>query len=99
MFLDKVESLNVNQGIFGRLLDYGTVTIVGTEATKEPICSVLAPMTLRRRLMEAADGYRRKKVRCWVVPLPRPYFPNAISGDAQGSGEINGSVCMRFATI
>jgi uncharacterized membrane protein YdbT with pleckstrin-like domain len=60
MFLDKVESLNVNQGIFGRVLDYGTVTIVGTGATREPIRSVSAPLTLRRHFMEAADWYRRR---------------------------------------
>lgn len=60
MFLDKVESLNVTQGIFGRLLDFGTVTLVGTGATKEPIRSVSAPLMLRRHFMEAADGYRRK---------------------------------------
>lgn len=60
MFLDKVESLNVEQGILARLLDYGTVTVVGTGATREPIRSISAPMVLRRHFMEAADAYRRK---------------------------------------
>jgi uncharacterized membrane protein YdbT with pleckstrin-like domain len=60
MFLDKVESFDVSQSILGRLLNYGTVTIVGTGATKEPISSISAPLTLRRHFMEAADGYRGK---------------------------------------
>ena len=49
MFLDKVESLNVEQSVPGRVLDYGTVTIRGTGATSEPIPNISAPLTLRKR--------------------------------------------------
>ena len=60
MFLDKVESLNVDQGILGRIFDFGTVTIRGTGATSEPISRISAPLTLRKHFMEAADAYRGK---------------------------------------
>ena len=60
MFLDKVESLNVDQSVPGRLLDYGTVTIRGTGATSEAIPDISAPLALRKHFMEAADAYRRK---------------------------------------
>lgn len=61
MFLDKVESLNVSQGLAGRLFDYGTVTIRGTGATAEPIADISAPLALRKRFMEAADAFRSRK--------------------------------------
>lgn len=59
MFLDKVESMNVDQTVAGRLFDYGTVTVRGTGATLEPFQSISAPLELRKRFMEAADAYRR----------------------------------------
>jgi uncharacterized membrane protein YdbT with pleckstrin-like domain len=60
MFLDKVESLNVEQSVPGRLFDYGTVTIRGTGATSEPFADIKAPLALRKSFMDAADAYRRK---------------------------------------
>ena len=60
MFLDKVESLNVDQSVAGRLFDYGTVTIRGTGATSEPFGNISAPLALRKKFMEAADLYRRR---------------------------------------
>jgi hypothetical protein len=60
MFLDKVESLNVDQGIMGRILDYGTVGIRGTGATEETISNISSPLALRKQFMAAADVYRRK---------------------------------------
>ena len=60
MFLDKVESLNVEQSVPGRVFDYGTVTIRGTGATSETFGNISAPLALRKGFMEAADAYRRK---------------------------------------
>ena len=60
MFLDKVESLNVDQSVPGRVFDYGTVTIRGTGATLEAFGNISAPLELRKHFMEAADAYRRK---------------------------------------
>jgi uncharacterized membrane protein YdbT with pleckstrin-like domain len=40
--LDKVESVDVNQSILGRLLNYGDVTIMGVGEGRETIASPLA---------------------------------------------------------
>jgi uncharacterized membrane protein YdbT with pleckstrin-like domain len=60
MFLDKVESLNVEQSVAGRLFDYGTVTIRGTGATSETFANISAPLVLRKNFMDAADSFRRR---------------------------------------
>ena len=60
LFLDKVESLHVEQSVLGRLLDFGTITIRGTGNTEEPIRNISAPLALRKQFMQAADLYRQK---------------------------------------
>jgi len=48
MNLDKVESVVVDQGLVGRLLDYGTVIIRGVGAGLEPVACVAQPLAFRR---------------------------------------------------
>ncbi|HEY3639172.1 MAG TPA: PH domain-containing protein [Rhizomicrobium sp.] len=50
MNMDKVESVDVNQDIFGRLFDYGTVTIRGTGAGLEPLITIASPLALRNAI-------------------------------------------------
>jgi uncharacterized membrane protein YdbT with pleckstrin-like domain len=50
MNLDKVESVVVDQGIFGRLFDYGTVVIRGVGAGLEPVANLASPLEFRRRV-------------------------------------------------
>lgn len=45
--LEKVEGLMVNQSIFGRLLNYGTVTVSGTGGIKTPIPFINNPTQFR----------------------------------------------------
>jgi len=52
MTLAKVESLHVNQGLIGRVLDYGDVTVVGTGSSLEPLRGISGPLELRRKLGE-----------------------------------------------
>ena len=52
MNLNKIESVNVNQGILGRLLGYGTIVIVGTGGTKEPFAAISDPLTFRKKFQE-----------------------------------------------
>ena len=54
MSLAKVESLHVNQGLIGRMLDFGDVTVVGTGSSLEPLRGICGPLELRRRLGEIA---------------------------------------------
>jgi uncharacterized membrane protein YdbT with pleckstrin-like domain len=55
MNLNKVESLHVNQGLMGRILDYGDVTVVGTGASLEPLRGISRPLELRKRLGGVAE--------------------------------------------
>jgi len=50
MNLNKVESLHVTQGLMGRILNYGDVTVVGTGASLEPLCGIAGPLELRKKL-------------------------------------------------
>jgi uncharacterized membrane protein YdbT with pleckstrin-like domain len=50
MPLDKVESVDVNQSILGRILDYGDVTILGVGEGKENITTIGAPLEFRSHI-------------------------------------------------
>ena len=45
--MSKVESVQVDQDIFARLLNYGTITLIGTGGTKEPFQLINDPMAFR----------------------------------------------------
>ena len=48
--LDKIESVDVNQSILGRILDYGDVTILGVGEGKETIATIAAPLSFRNAI-------------------------------------------------
>jgi len=48
----KIESVNVDQGILGRLLGYGTIRIVGSGGTKESFPRILKPLEFRKKFQE-----------------------------------------------
>jgi uncharacterized membrane protein YdbT with pleckstrin-like domain len=50
MALDKVESVDVNQTIMGRLLNYGDVTILGVGEGKETISTIAEPLAFRNAI-------------------------------------------------
>ena len=50
MSLDKVESVDVNQSIMGRLLNYGDVTIRGVGEGIETIRTIAAPLSFRNSI-------------------------------------------------
>ena len=47
MSLDKVESVDVNQSILGRILNYGDVTILGVGEGRETIRTIASPLAFR----------------------------------------------------
>lgn len=49
MNLSKVESINVDQSLLGRMLDYGTLTVIGTGGTREVFPSIAHPKEFRRQ--------------------------------------------------
>lgn len=53
--LAKIETIGIDQGIFGRMLNFGTVTVVGTGGTREPFKFVAAPLEFRRAVHTQSD--------------------------------------------
>jgi uncharacterized membrane protein YdbT with pleckstrin-like domain len=47
MNMDKVESVDVDQSVLGRIFNYGDVTIRGTGASLEPLHMIEDPLTFR----------------------------------------------------
>jgi uncharacterized membrane protein YdbT with pleckstrin-like domain len=59
MFLEKIESIQVDQSILGRLFDFGSVVISGTGVHSAPFKNISDPLALRRSFMMAADARQR----------------------------------------
>jgi uncharacterized membrane protein YdbT with pleckstrin-like domain len=59
--LSKVEGINVDQELIGRLLGYGTLVVTGTGGTKEQFTKIANPFEFRRQVqgaIAAADELR-----------------------------------------
>lgn len=52
----KVESLQVNQTILGRLFDYGSVVITGSGGTHAPIPYIARPLTFRSAALTGMEA-------------------------------------------
>ncbi len=50
MNMDKVESVQVDQSVLGRLLDYGTIEVRGTGQGLEPIKHIASPIAFRNAI-------------------------------------------------
>ena len=58
MNLQKIETVNVEQSIPGRLLGYGCLTLIGTGGTKERFECIKNPIGFRKAFMETdINGY------------------------------------------
>jgi len=53
MHMDKVESVDVDQSVWGRLLNYGDVIVHGTGVGLEPLTMVDHPLELRNHITAA----------------------------------------------
>jgi len=53
LLLQKVEGIGVDQGIFGRMLAYGTIIVTGTGGTKEPFKNIENPLGFRKEVQES----------------------------------------------
>ena len=59
MFVSKIESVSVDQGVVGRMLDYGTVVIRGTGGSEELFDTIAHPLAFRnfvQQLQTATSG-------------------------------------------
>lgn len=55
MNLNKIETVNVDQSVFGRLFGYGTITIIGTGGTKESFPDIGNATEFRKRFQEVSS--------------------------------------------
>lgn len=52
VLLNKVEGIQVNQGILGRIFGFGSITITGTGGAKNPFHNITAPLKFRKIAQE-----------------------------------------------
>jgi uncharacterized membrane protein YdbT with pleckstrin-like domain len=52
MNLSKIETVNVDQSIMGRILNYGSITVIGTGGTREVFNDIANPMQFRKAFQE-----------------------------------------------
>ena len=55
LFLDKIESVLVQQGLLGRWWGFGSVSVRGTGGSWEPFPDIADPLLLRRRIQEQIE--------------------------------------------
>src|SRR5690348_13688638 len=61
ILLNKVESIQVHQGILGRILSFGTVRVCGTGGSREPFHKISSPLQLRRAAQEQIASVQDSK--------------------------------------
>ncbi|MDM7920478.1 MAG: PH domain-containing protein [Methanosarcina sp.] len=52
MNLSKIESVNVDQSVAGRIFNYGSLTIIGTGGTRETFNNISKPLSFRKAFQE-----------------------------------------------
>ena len=57
--LSKVESIQVHQGLFGRIFNYGSLVVSGAGNPQAPIPSIADPMNFRRLATEAQEQFAK----------------------------------------
>ena len=60
VLLQKIETIYVNQSLFGKLLDFGTVVIVGSGGTKDIYPNVPNPFLFRKLIQENIEKVKDK---------------------------------------
>jgi len=54
MNLSKIETVKVDQSILGRILGYGTITVIGTGGTCESFPKIQKPLEFRKKFQEVS---------------------------------------------
>jgi membrane protein YdbS with pleckstrin-like domain len=55
MLLNKVETIEVRESFFGRMLGYGTILVIGTGGTPEPFDKVAHPLEFRSQVQQQIE--------------------------------------------
>ncbi|MBV8564493.1 MAG: PH domain-containing protein [Methylobacteriaceae bacterium] len=54
--LEKIDAIDVDQTVLGRILDYGNITVHGTGVDSTPIRMIADPLTFRRQVEQAIEA-------------------------------------------
>lgn len=81
--LTKVEGVQVDQDILGRILNYGTLTVTGTGGTHEPFKRIRHPLEFRKQVQEgsttghatAAQEHLQAALQVGGAPTSQPAAP------------------------
>jgi uncharacterized membrane protein YdbT with pleckstrin-like domain len=60
LFLEKIEAIHVDQSIPGRILDYGSIIVIGTGGTKDPFFYIPSPIQFRKIVQQQIDTIDQK---------------------------------------
>ncbi|SRR5713226_4706342 len=60
LLLSKVESIGVNESLWGRMMGYGTVVVRGTGGTPEPFDKVAHPLEFRKQVQQQIERSQEK---------------------------------------
>jgi uncharacterized membrane protein YdbT with pleckstrin-like domain len=52
ILLTKIESILVNQDLWGQIFNYGTIIVKGTGGTQDPFFLIAAPLEFRKKVQE-----------------------------------------------
>ncbi|HZT02249.1 MAG TPA: PH domain-containing protein [Steroidobacteraceae bacterium] len=55
MLLNKIETIEVSEPMVGRMLGYGSITIVGTGGTSEPFHKIAHPLQFRNEVLQQLE--------------------------------------------
>lgn len=61
VLLSKVEGIQVDQSILGRVLGFGSITVTGTGGTKDPFHKIDAPFEFRKKAQEQIAAMQDQK--------------------------------------
>ncbi len=56
MLLPKIESIQVNQSVLGRILNYGSVVVSGAGNPQAPVPGISSPIEFRKRFMAIQEN-------------------------------------------
>jgi uncharacterized membrane protein YdbT with pleckstrin-like domain len=59
--LTKIEAISVDQGIVGRVFDYGSITITGTGGTEESFPRISQPLEFRRQIQSQVVALEERR--------------------------------------
>lgn len=56
--LSKIETVNMNESLFGRILNYGTIFIKGTGGTKQKLLRIKNPIEFKKQLSSQIENLK-----------------------------------------